>query len=82
MNSRLSERISDLSISVKQLICIVSGTDGSTSGTYYVITATNLLALRTNWVVLSTNNYDNTGNISVTNPISAGKPQQFYQMKQ
>lgn len=61
---------------------IFNGNGGNANGTYYVITTTNLMTPRANWVVLSTNSYDNAGNFSVTNAIGAGEPQQFYQIKQ
>ena len=61
---------------------ILSGSGGSASGTFYVLTATNLLTPLTNWVVWSTNNYDSSGNFMVTNSVTAGTPQQFYQIKE
>jgi hypothetical protein len=59
---------------------IVSGSGGSTSGTFYVLTATNLLTA--NWVILSTNSYDSSGNFSVTNSVTVGTPARFYRIKQ
>ncbi len=61
---------------------IMSGSGGSAGGTFYVITATNVLTPLTNWVVLSTNSYDGAGNFSVTNPVSPGTPQRFYRIRQ
>jgi hypothetical protein len=61
---------------------IMSGSGGSAGGTFYVITATNVLTPLTNWVVLSTNSYDGSGNFSVTNPVNGGTPQRFYRIKQ
>jgi hypothetical protein len=61
---------------------IVSGSGGSASGTFYVLTATNLLTPLTNWVVWSTNTYDSGGNFSVTNPVTAGTRQRYYRIKQ
>jgi fibronectin-binding autotransporter adhesin len=61
---------------------IMSGSGGSAGGTFYVITATNVLTPLTNWVVLSTNSYDGAGNFSVTNPVSLGTPQRFYRIRQ
>jgi hypothetical protein len=61
---------------------IVSGSGGSAGGTFYVLTATNLLTPLTNWVVLSTNSYDSGGNFTVTNPVTVGTPERFYRIKQ
>jgi hypothetical protein len=61
---------------------IISGSGGSAGGTFYVVTATNLLTPITNWAVLSTNTYDSNGNFAATNSITAGVPQQFYGIKQ
>jgi fibronectin-binding autotransporter adhesin len=61
---------------------IVSGSGGSAGGTFYVLTTTNLLTPLTNWVVLSTNSYNNGGYFSVTNPVTVGTPARFYRTKQ
>jgi hypothetical protein len=60
---------------------IFSGTGGTTNGTYYVLTSTNLATPLTNWMVLSTNSFDAGGNFSVTNAISPTVPKQFYLIK-
>ncbi len=54
---------------------IFSGTGGTASSTYYVLTATNLTGP---WNAIATNTYDGSGNFSVTNVIPAGVPHQFY----
>jgi hypothetical protein len=61
---------------------IISGNGGNANGTFYVVTATNLLTPMANWVVLSTNSYDGSGNFSATNPYTAGTPRRFYRIKQ
>ncbi len=61
---------------------IISGSGGSPSGTYFVLTATNLLTPLINWGVSSTNYYDSNGNFSVTNPVTVGTPQRFYRIQQ
>jgi hypothetical protein len=43
-----------------------------------VLTSTNLATPLTNWMVLSTNQFDASGNFSTTNPISTAMPQLFY----
>lgn len=58
----------------------LSGSGGSANGTFYVLAATNLLT--SNWVVWSTNNYDSSGNFSLTNPITDGTPECFYRIQQ
>jgi len=58
---------------------IFSGTGGSASGTYYVLTTTNLAGP---WMFVATNSYDASGNFNVTNTMPAGVPQQFYRIEQ
>ena len=61
---------------------IFSGTGGTTNGTYYVLTSTNLATPLTNWTTNSTSTFDGTGAFSVTNAISPTVPKQFYIIKQ
>jgi hypothetical protein len=60
---------------------IFSGTNGTAGASYSVLTTTNLATPLTNWTALVTNTFDGTGAFSVTNPISVGTPQQFYNIK-
>lgn len=61
---------------------IFSGSGGSANSTYYVLTTTNLTTPLNNWVVLSTNTYDSSGNFSVTNSFNSGTPERFFRIKQ
>jgi len=61
---------------------IFSGTGGTTNGTYYVLTSTNLATPLTNWTTNSTSTFDGTGAFSVTNAINPTVPKQFYIIKQ
>jgi autotransporter-associated beta strand protein len=56
---------------------VFSGTNGPASGTYYVLSSTNLALPVTNWTVIATNTF-NAGSFSVTNPITAGGPPTFF----
>ena len=58
---------------------VFSGTGGTLSGTYYVLTTTNLTKP---WIPIATNSYDASGDFNVTNSITAGVPQQFYRLEQ
>jgi len=60
---------------------IFSGTNGTASNSYSVLTTTNLTTPLTNWTSLVTNSFDGTGAFSVTNAISGGTPQRFYTIK-
>ena len=60
---------------------IFSGTGGSASGSYNVLTSTNLATPIANWTVIATNNFDGSGNFNVTSTITAGTYQQFYRIK-
>jgi hypothetical protein len=59
----------------------LSGTDGAASGTYHVLTTTNLELSVTNWTVLTNGSFDGSGNFTVTVPVSAGDRQQFYSIE-
>jgi hypothetical protein len=61
---------------------ILKGTGGLALGTYYVITATNLMTPLADWVTVSTNMYDTNGNFSVTNSLLPGVGQSFYRIKE
>lgn len=60
---------------------IFSGAGGPVNGTYAVLTSTNILTPMANWTSLVTNNFDGSGNFSVTNPVTIGKPQTYYRLK-
>ena len=60
---------------------IFSGTGGTNSGTYYVLTSTNLLTPLSQWTPVATNSFNGTGGFSVTNSLSGGH-QRFYIIKQ
>ena len=61
---------------------VLSGSNGLANGIYYVLTSANVAAPLTNWIILCTNNFDNTGAFSVTNAISSNVSQSFYLLKQ
>lgn len=60
---------------------ILSGTGGTTNGTFYVLTSTNVATPLANWTPLLTNTFDGSGNFSVTNAIVPGVPHEFYLLK-
>lgn len=57
---------------------ILSGVNGSPSGTYYVWSTTNLTVPLADWTPLSTNTFNPDGTFSVTNAIDPTQPQLFY----
>jgi hypothetical protein len=61
---------------------VFSGTGGTPSGSYSVLTTTNIATPVANWTALMTNSFDASGNFSVTNAIAPGTPKQFYTIKQ
>ena len=58
---------------------IISGTGGPHSGTYYVVTSTNVASPLTNWARLATNVFDSSGNFICTNAMNG--PRQFYRIE-
>ena len=60
---------------------IVSGTNNTgPGGTYHLLTTTNLLLPRTNWMVLATGSFDGKGNFSFTDVIGTNLGQ-FYTLR-
>jgi fibronectin-binding autotransporter adhesin len=57
---------------------IFSGSNGVPGWPYWVLTSTNLSLPVTNWTLTSTGAFDANGNFILTNPVSAGAPQNFY----
>jgi autotransporter-associated beta strand protein len=60
---------------------IFSGINGVASGSYVVLTSTNIAIPLANWTSLATNTFDTNGVFHVTNVISSGNPQQFYRIQ-
>ena len=61
---------------------IASGTNNSgPGGTYNVLTSTNLLLPWTNWMLLTSGNFDSHGNFSFTNAISSTNRDLFYLLR-
>ncbi len=60
---------------------IMSGTGGSTSGAYYVLSSTNVARPLSQWTRLATNVFSGSGNFQFTNPMNAGAAQQYYRLQ-
>ncbi len=60
---------------------ILSGAGGTNSGTYYVLTTTNLTLPLTNWTSIATNQFDSLGGFIFTNAAQTNAPQLFYLLK-
>jgi hypothetical protein len=69
------------SISLNGTNLILSGTNGYATGTYYVLSSTNVILPLTQWTPLLTNTFDGSGNFAITNAFTPGMPQQFYILK-
>jgi hypothetical protein len=69
------------SIAVSGGNLIFSGTGGTTNGSYFVLTSTNLAAPLANWIPVATNTFDASGNFSATNAVNSNSTQQYYLLK-
>jgi hypothetical protein len=56
----------------------LSGVGGTNSGTYYVLTSSNLLVSRGLGTRIATNHFDSTGHFIFTNAAQTNAAQQFY----
>lgn len=61
---------------------IFSGTGGAANGDYVVLSSTNVAAPLLNWLPVTSNLFDASGNFNFTNPINPARPQEFYRLKQ
>jgi hypothetical protein len=61
---------------------IFSGTGGAANGDYVVLSSTNVAAPLLNWLPVTSNLFDASGNFIFTNPINPARPQEFYRLKQ
>jgi hypothetical protein len=61
---------------------VFSGTGGLANGKYYLLSSSNLSTPKASWTRNGPYPFDNLGNFGVTNAISPGVPQQFYQLQQ
>jgi autotransporter-associated beta strand protein len=60
---------------------VLSGTGGVPSANFYLLGSTNLSVPITSWARLQTNQFDVSGNFTVTNVINPGSPQTFYRLQ-
>lgn len=60
----------------------VSGTGGSANATYYVLGSTNLALPMAQWTVLSTNQFDGSGNFNSSVPVGVTKQALFLSIKE
>ena len=57
---------------------IFQGTGGRSNAPFSILSTTNPALPSSQWGLLSTNQFDSNGNFSITNPVSANSPRQFY----
>ncbi|HZT21837.1 MAG TPA: autotransporter-associated beta strand repeat-containing protein [Verrucomicrobiae bacterium] len=60
---------------------VLSGYGGVPNGSYYVLTSTNIALPAAFWIRLQTNQFDSSGNFTLTNPVNSGAPQTFYRLQ-
>ena len=59
----------------------LTGSGGLSNAAFTLVAATNLALPLTNWTALATNSCDANGRFSLTNPITASAPRQFYALQ-
>jgi fibronectin-binding autotransporter adhesin len=60
---------------------VLNGTGGTPAWDYYLLCATNLTLPVQNWTRVSTNQFDATGNFSISNAIDPTMTQQFFRIQ-
>ncbi len=61
---------------------IMTVTGGTTNGQFRVLSQTNVAEPVANWEIFSTNTYDGSGSLIVTNPVNPAEPQRFFRVVQ
>jgi hypothetical protein len=72
-------RFTNAAVSGGKLILNASG--GLSNGVCTLLASTNLATALTNWTAVATNNFDASGGVGFTNPISAAVPRQFFALE-
>jgi hypothetical protein len=73
-----SPRITGISLSGTTLT--IQGTNGVANEPFVVLGSTNVAAALTNWLPVSTNAFDGSGNFSVSVGVTNGIPQEFFRL--
>ena len=69
------------SVVLSGLGLIFAGTGGVTNGSYVLLSSTNLATPLINWIPVSTNPFDASGNFLLTNTINPARPREFYRLE-
>lgn len=69
------------SITLSGTNIVISGTNGPAGANYSVLTATNVALPLSNWVSIATNQFDSSGNFSITRPIVPGDLQRYFRVR-
>lgn len=68
----------DLRAKVSGTNVVLTGVGAGAGLSYHVLSSTNLTLPLSSWTAAGSGTYDNNGNLSFTNPMTAGVSQQFY----
>ena len=60
---------------------VISGTGGTTNGTYHVLAGTNITTPLSNWTAIATNTFNASGAFNITNGITPALRQRFFILK-
>jgi hypothetical protein len=61
---------------------VVTITGGTNNGSFRMLSHTNVAAPVSNWESLSTNTFDASGNLTITNPVNPAEPKRFFRAVQ
>ena len=60
---------------------VLNGSGGASGWTYYLLASTNLNLPVAQWTRVATNQFDNSGNFSITNSVNLSAPQTYYRIQ-
>jgi autotransporter-associated beta strand protein len=68
-------------ITLSQGKLVFSGSNGVANQTFYVLATTNLALASSNWMTISTNSFDGSGNFTFTNALGTNTAEEFFELK-
>jgi autotransporter-associated beta strand protein len=69
------------SISIGTGGLVMSGSGGALAGIFYLLATTNVALPLNVWTVITTNQFDASGNFNLTNAVDPAAPQSFYRLE-
>jgi hypothetical protein len=70
-----------VSVAISGSNLVISGTNGTPGGDYYVLAGTNVILPVSEWTRVATNVFDGNGGFQFTNHVAPGDPLRFFRLQ-